>query len=104
MEVGSLYCSRQTRTPTYNPFKLTPERASLTPLFWPLAGIVKAIAAAAGKEAKIVHYDPSKMGLKKGEGFPFRAGHFFASADKAKRVLGWKPAHNFVKDVDQVGA
>jgi len=36
------------------------------------AGIAKAIAAAAGKEAKIVHYDPSQMGLKKGEGFPFR--------------------------------
>ena len=25
--------------------------------------------------------------------------HFFASADKAKRVLGWRPAHNFMKDV-----
>ena len=29
--------------------------------------------------------------------------HFFASADKAKRVLGWRPAHNFTKDVEQVG-
>ncbi len=38
------------------------------------AGIAKAIAAAAGKEAKIVHYDPAKIGLKKGEGFPFRCG------------------------------
>lgn len=36
------------------------------------AGIAKAVAAAAGKEAKIVHYDPAQMGLKKGEGFPFR--------------------------------
>jgi hypothetical protein len=38
----------------------------------PAAGIVKAIAAAAGKEAKIVHYNPAEMGLGKGEGFPFR--------------------------------
>ncbi|GAB4816081.1 hypothetical protein N2152v2_003127 [Parachlorella kessleri] len=65
-------------------------------------GIVKAVAAAAGKEAKIVHYDPSGLGLKKGEGFPFRTGHFFASADKAKRVLGWRPAHNFLGDVEQL--
>lgn len=27
--------------------------------------------------------------------------HFFASADKAKRVLGWKPQHNFTADVPQ---
>ena len=26
----------------------------------------------AGKEAKIVHYDPSSVELAKGEGFPFR--------------------------------
>ncbi|GAB4816663.1 hypothetical protein N2152v2_003709 [Parachlorella kessleri] len=65
-------------------------------------GIAKAIAAAAGREAKIVHYDPAKVGLKKGEGFPFRAVHFFASSDKAKRVLDWKPRHNFLRDVDQL--
>jgi len=61
---------------------------------------VKAIAKAAGKEAKIVHYDPAKVKLAKGEGFPFRTVHFFASADKAKRVLGWKPQHDFLKDVE----
>lgn len=38
----------------------------------PHAGIARAIGAAAGKEVKIVHYDPAQMGLKKGEGFPFR--------------------------------
>lgn len=65
-------------------------------------GIVKAVAAAAGKEAKIVHYDPKALKLGKGEGFPFRAVHFFASADKAKRVLGWQPHHNFLKDVNQL--
>ena len=35
-------------------------------------GIVKAVAVALGKEAKIVHYDPAKVGLPKGKGFPFR--------------------------------
>jgi hypothetical protein len=113
------------------------------------AGIAKAVAKAAGKEVKIVHYDPSQMGLKKGEGFPFRREpawlhghlpsscpwfrslptqpppsshptppqqhatypsppgplacrtvHFFASAEKAKRVLGWKPEHDFMSDVE----
>ena len=34
---------------------------------------------------------------------PRSAVHFFASSDKAKRVLGWQPQHNFLKDVDQVG-
>ncbi len=31
-----------------------------------------------------------------------RPVHFFASSDKAKRVLGWKPNHTFLKDVNQV--
>jgi nucleoside-diphosphate-sugar epimerase len=63
--------------------------------------VVKAIAAAAGKEANIVHYDPSAVKLPKGQGFPFRTVHFFASSDKAKRVLGWKPQHTFLADVPQ---
>lgn len=62
-------------------------------------GIARAVAAALGKEAKIVHYDPAAVGLKKGEGFPFRTGHFFASAEKAKAELGWVPQHSFLKDV-----
>lgn len=28
-----------------------------------------------------------------------RTVHFFASAEKAKRELGWKPAHTFTEDV-----
>lgn len=35
-------------------------------------GIVKAIAAAAGKEVNIVRYDPSTVEIPKGKGFPFR--------------------------------
>lgn len=62
-------------------------------------GIVKAVASALGKEAKIVHYDPDKIGLKKGEGFPFRTGHFFASAEKAKKDLGWNAQHSFLEDI-----
>ena len=62
-------------------------------------GIVKAVAKALGKEPNIVHYDPEKVGLKKGEGFPFRTGHFFASSEKAKRELGWKAQHSFSEDV-----
>lgn len=64
------------------------------------SGIVKALADAAGVESpEIVLYDPKKVELAKGEGFPFRAGHFFASAEKAKRVLApWKPQHTFLGD------
>lgn len=68
-------------------------------------GIAKAVAKAMGKEdAKVVLYDPEAVGTgKKGkaEGFPFRTEHFFASADKAKRELGWKPKHDFLADVAQ---
>ena len=65
-------------------------------------GIVKAVAKALGKEPKIVHYDPEKAGLKKGEGFPFRTGHFFASSDKAKKALGWNAQHSFTGDIAQL--
>lgn len=35
-------------------------------------GVCRILAKAAGKEAKIVHYNPKDFSLKKGEGFPFR--------------------------------
>ena len=63
-----------------------------------LAGIVSTLAKAAGVEAEVVLYDPKSVQLEKGEGFPFRTGHFFASAEKAKRVLDWKPEHTFLGD------
>ena len=62
-------------------------------------GIVRIVAKALGKEAKIVHYDPAKLGLGKGEGFPFRTGHFFASPSKAKLELGWQPKHTLADDI-----
>jgi len=68
-------------------------------------GIAKAVAKAMGKEdARVVLYDPEAVGTgKKGkaDGFPFRTEHFFASADKAKRELGWAPRHDFLADVGQ---
>ncbi len=109
-----------------------------------IAGIVKAIAEAAGKEPKIVLYDPAAVDIEKGKGFHFRCdsaacshkhcfayrpkttamimpcitlplvclhfagavcyrtNHFFASADKAKRALGWYPEHNFLMDVGEL--
>jgi nucleoside-diphosphate-sugar epimerase len=66
-----------------------------------LDGIAKAIGKAAGKDVRIVHYDPTSEAVKQsGYKFPFRAVHFFSSVDKAKRVLGWKPEHTFVGDLD----
>jgi len=65
-------------------------------------GIARATGAAAGKRAEIVHYDPAAIGLKKGEGFPFRTTHFFASAEKAKRELGWQPKHSFIDDLPEL--
>lgn len=62
-------------------------------------GLVKALADAAGVEANIVHYDPKAVKLQKGEGFPFRTEHFIASVDKAKRELGWGPAHKILDDI-----
>jgi hypothetical protein len=54
-----------------HPQSLGVPEARLSPRLLP-AGVVRAIAAAAGKEARIVHYDPAALGLGKGEGFPFR--------------------------------
>jgi len=68
-------------------------------------GICKAIGKALNKEADVVLYSPEEVGTGKGgkaEGFPFRTGHFMASADKAKRELGWKPRHNFLSDVSSL--
>ncbi|CAK0742954.1 hypothetical protein CVIRNUC_001432 [Coccomyxa viridis] len=62
-------------------------------------GVVHALAEVAGVEANIVHYDTKAVSLAKGEGIPFRTEHFIASVEKAKRELGWQPAHAFLDDV-----
>jgi len=61
-------------------------------------GVALACAKAAGKEAMIVHYDADALG--KGA-WPFRLGHFFASATKAQVELGWKPEHDFAEDMKE---
>lgn len=74
--------------------KLTAEyddfRAGVALTYHPsAAGICKAIAQALGKEAKIVLYDPEKLGLGKSgkaEGFPFRC---ICAAAAAAVVCGW---------------
>ena len=63
-------------------------------------GMTRLTAAALGKTPQIHHYNPKDVGLGKGEGFPFRTVHFFASSDKAKRELGWQPQHSPAADID----
>lgn len=64
-----------------------------------LDGIAHCVAAALGKEPKIVHYNVKDFDIPKGKSFPFRTVHFFASADKAKQDLGWKAEHKFAEDL-----
>lgn len=60
-------------------------------------GLARACAIAAGKpEPEIVHYNPKEYDFGKAKAFPFRDQHFFASVDKAQRVLGWQPKFGLV--------
>jgi UDP-glucose 4-epimerase len=62
-------------------------------------GLARACANAAGKSAdslKIVHYDPKKFDFGKRKAFPMRPQHFFASVDKAKQDLDWKPEYDLI--------
>ncbi|KAJ9186025.1 hypothetical protein P3X46_005583 [Hevea brasiliensis] len=61
-------------------------------------GLARACAKAAGfPEPDIIHYNPKEFDFGKKKAFPFRDQHFFASVDKAKHVLGWKPEFDLVK-------
>ncbi|KAM1749403.1 hypothetical protein FF1_010240 [Malus domestica] len=61
-------------------------------------GLAKACAKAAGfPEPEIIHYNPKEFDFGKKKAFPFRDQHFFASIDKAKSVLGWKPEYDLVE-------
>uniref|UniRef100_A0A5B7A028 NAD-dependent epimerase/dehydratase domain-containing protein n=1 Tax=Davidia involucrata TaxID=16924 RepID=A0A5B7A028_DAVIN len=60
-------------------------------------GLARACAKAAGfPEPKIIHYNPKEFDFGKKKAFPFRDQHFFASIDKAKSELGWKPEFDLV--------
>lgn len=61
-------------------------------------GLARACAKAAGfPEPEIVHYNPKEFDFGKKKSFPFRDQHFFASIEKAKIVLGWKPEFNLLE-------
>ncbi|XVF05920.1 hypothetical protein REPUB_Repub06bG0003300 [Reevesia pubescens] len=61
-------------------------------------GLAKACAKAGGfPEPEIVHYNPNEFDFGKKKAFPFRDQHFFASIEKAKHVLGWKPEFDLVE-------
>ncbi|KAJ4873047.1 hypothetical protein Rs2_45281 [Raphanus sativus] len=61
-------------------------------------GLARACAEAGGfPEPEIVHYNPKKFDFGKKKAFPFRDQHFFASVEKAKHVLGWKPEFDLVE-------
>ncbi|CAN0897291.1 Chloroplast stem-loop binding protein of 41 kDa b, chloroplastic [Linum grandiflorum] len=61
-------------------------------------GLAKACAKAGGfPEPELVHYNPKEFDFGKKKAFPFRDQHFFASVDKAKQVLGWKPEFDLVE-------
>lgn len=61
--------------------------------------VCRQVAAACGKEdtfdvtTAVKPYDPKKFDLPKGF-FPFRDDHFPVCAEKAKRILGWKPKYS----------
>ncbi|PIN24989.1 dTDP-glucose 4-6-dehydratase/UDP-glucuronic acid decarboxylase [Handroanthus impetiginosus] len=61
-------------------------------------GLAKACAKAGGfPEPEIIHYNPKEFDFGKKKPFPFRDQHFFASIEKAKSVLGWKPEFDLVE-------
>ncbi|XP_057493447.1 chloroplast stem-loop binding protein of 41 kDa b, chloroplastic [Actinidia eriantha] len=60
-------------------------------------GLARACAKAGGfPEPEIIHYNPKEFDFGKKKAFPFRDQHFFASIDKAKSELGWKPEFDLV--------
>ena len=59
--------------------------------FTTFTGLVEACAAAIGKTADIVYYDPKAFDFGKRKAFPLRTQHFFASIAKAQTQLGWSP-------------
>ncbi|GMY21897.1 chloroplast stem-loop binding protein of 41 kDa b, chloroplastic isoform X2 [Fagus crenata] len=61
-------------------------------------GLARACARAGGfPEPEIIHFNPKEFDFGKKKAFPFRDQHFFASIDKAKSVLGWKPEFDLVE-------
>jgi nucleoside-diphosphate-sugar epimerase len=66
-------------------------------------GLARLCATAVGKSAsdlEIVHYNPKEFDFGKQKAFPFRLQHFFASIDKAKQNLNWKPQFDLLAGLE----
>jgi nucleoside-diphosphate-sugar epimerase len=60
-------------------------------------GIAKACAEAMGvPEPEIIHFNPKDFDFGKKKSFPMRDQHFFASIDKAEKLLDWRPEFGLV--------
>ena len=59
-------------------------------------GLAEACAAAMGKTAKIIHYEPSQFDFGKRKAFPLRVQHFFADINRAQQDLNWQPEYDLV--------
>lgn len=96
-----------------------------------LDGMAKLCAAAAGKTAEIIHYDPKAIGIDAKKAFPFRnmvnhitksnqssstsfiefyntnqydhknTQHFYAEPRAAKEILGWESTTNLPEDLKE---
>lgn len=64
-------------------------------------GLSKLCAQAAGKAAKIVHYDPKAVRIDAKKAFPFRDMHFYAEPRAAKERLGWTSSTNLAEDLKE---
>lgn len=64
-------------------------------------GLTKLCAQAAGKEARIVHYDPKVVGVDAKKAFPFRNMHFYAEPRAAKGKLGWTSSTSLAEDLKE---
>ncbi|XP_042406094.1 chloroplast stem-loop binding protein of 41 kDa a, chloroplastic-like [Zingiber officinale] len=64
-------------------------------------GLAKLCAKAAGRELKLVHYDPKSVGVDARKAFPFRNMHFYAEPRAAKEVLGWTGTTNLPEDLKE---
>ncbi|KAJ8622683.1 hypothetical protein MRB53_031212 [Persea americana] len=66
-----------------------------------LDGFAKLCAQAAGRQLKIIHYDPKAVGIDAKKAFPFRNMHFYAEPRAAKEILGWKGTTNLPEDLKE---
>lgn len=66
-----------------------------------LDGMARLCAKAAGRELKIVHYDPKALGIEPRKAFPIRSMHFYAEPRAAKEILGWTSTTNLPEDLKE---